>query len=156
MVGLYDWSGNNPLPPEILLLPTFLPIHPEKLWCHYRLVYSPMSYLYGNRWVGSITETVLELRIVLLPLPHDQVDWNKAQNLCEKVVMQHIHYGDENPHYVCIGALNKLTVIYWLSNDGRQLWDAAFAIQLIVATELAGDGKMNFGKAHDFIKSSQV
>ncbi|KAF3782543.1 Cycloartenol synthase [Nymphaea thermarum] len=28
VLGLYDWSGNNPLPPEIWLLPTFLPIHP--------------------------------------------------------------------------------------------------------------------------------
>jgi hypothetical protein len=25
---VFDWSGNNPLPPEIWLLPYILPIHP--------------------------------------------------------------------------------------------------------------------------------
>ncbi|KAK3010013.1 hypothetical protein RJ639_011016, partial [Escallonia herrerae] len=28
VLGVYEWSGNNPLPPEIWLLPYFLPIHP--------------------------------------------------------------------------------------------------------------------------------
>uniref|UniRef100_A0A803KQK9 Squalene cyclase N-terminal domain-containing protein n=1 Tax=Chenopodium quinoa TaxID=63459 RepID=A0A803KQK9_CHEQI len=27
ILGLYDWSGCNPMPPELLLLPTFLPMH---------------------------------------------------------------------------------------------------------------------------------
>ncbi|KAF3787557.1 putative squalene--hopene cyclase [Nymphaea thermarum] len=160
-----------------------------KWWCHCRLVYTPMSYLYGNRFVGPITETVLELRKELLPLPYDQVDWNKAQNLCAKedlyyphpliqdvlwaalhkivepflrhwpgsilrekalqTVMQHIYYEDENTHYVCIGVVNK-------GNNGGQLWDAAFAIQSIIATELVADCKMTLRKAHDFVKCSQV
>ncbi|KAL0742764.1 hypothetical protein Bca4012_084277 [Brassica carinata] len=28
VLGAYEWSGNNPLPPEIWLLPYFLPVHP--------------------------------------------------------------------------------------------------------------------------------
>ncbi|KAF3791566.1 Cycloartenol synthase [Nymphaea thermarum] len=28
VLGVYDWSGNNPLPPEIWLLPYFIPLHP--------------------------------------------------------------------------------------------------------------------------------
>ncbi|GMP93499.1 hypothetical protein CsSME_00043288 [Camellia sinensis var. sinensis] len=28
VLGVYEWSGNNPLPPEIWLLPYFFPIHP--------------------------------------------------------------------------------------------------------------------------------
>lgn len=28
MIGLYDWSGNNPIIPELWLVPHFLPIHP--------------------------------------------------------------------------------------------------------------------------------
>ncbi|KAF3787561.1 Cycloartenol Synthase [Nymphaea thermarum] len=188
VLGLYDWSGNNPLPPEIWLFPTFLPFHPGKLWCHCRMVYTPMSYLYGNRFVGPITETVLELRKELLPLPYDQVDWNKARNLCAKedlyyphpliqdvfwtalhkivepflmhwpgsvlrekalhTVMQHIHYEDENTHYVCIGVVNK-------GNNGGQVWDASLAIQSILATELVADCKTTLRKAHDFIKCSQ-
>ncbi|KAF3775945.1 Cycloartenol synthase [Nymphaea thermarum] len=29
VLGVYDWSGINPLPPEMWLLPYFLPFHPE-------------------------------------------------------------------------------------------------------------------------------
>ena len=28
VLGVFYWAGNNPLPPEIWLLPYFLPIHP--------------------------------------------------------------------------------------------------------------------------------
>ncbi|KAH0993595.1 hypothetical protein GBA52_005078 [Prunus armeniaca] len=28
VLGVYEWSGNNPLPPELWLLPYSLPIHP--------------------------------------------------------------------------------------------------------------------------------
>jgi len=28
VLGVYEWSGNNPLPPEIWLLPYMLPFHP--------------------------------------------------------------------------------------------------------------------------------
>ncbi|KAH0462639.1 hypothetical protein IEQ34_010214 [Dendrobium chrysotoxum] len=28
ILGIFDWSGNNPLPPEIWLLPYALPVHP--------------------------------------------------------------------------------------------------------------------------------
>jgi achilleol B synthase len=31
-IGVYDWSGNNPMIPEIWLVPRFLPIHPGKLF----------------------------------------------------------------------------------------------------------------------------
>ncbi|MCH2108114.1 MAG: squalene--hopene cyclase, partial [Polyangiaceae bacterium] len=50
LCGLYEWRGLNPLMPELWLLPTSLPIHPSKLWCHCRMVYLPMSYLYAERW----------------------------------------------------------------------------------------------------------
>ncbi|KAF5189360.1 Terpene cyclase/mutase family member [Thalictrum thalictroides] len=28
ILGLYDWSGCNPMPPEFWILPPFLPFHP--------------------------------------------------------------------------------------------------------------------------------
>ncbi|KAK3020176.1 hypothetical protein RJ639_046984 [Escallonia herrerae] len=33
VLGAYEWSGNNPLPPEMWLLPYFLPLHPGLLLC---------------------------------------------------------------------------------------------------------------------------
>ena len=28
VIGVYDWRGNNPVVPELWLVPRFLPIHP--------------------------------------------------------------------------------------------------------------------------------
>ncbi|KAF3787560.1 Cycloartenol Synthase [Nymphaea thermarum] len=91
VLGVIDWSGNNPIPPEAWLLPYFIPMHPGRMWCHTRLVHLPMSYLYGRRFVGRITITVLELRRELLLLPYEQVDWNGARNFCAKEDLNHSH-----------------------------------------------------------------
>lgn len=49
------------------------------------MVYLPMSYLYGKRFVGPITSTVLSLRKELFTVPYHEIDWNEARNLCAKV-----------------------------------------------------------------------
>lgn len=28
ILGVYEWSGTNPMPPEFWILPSFLPMHP--------------------------------------------------------------------------------------------------------------------------------
>ncbi|CAD5318258.1 unnamed protein product [Arabidopsis thaliana] len=91
VLGAFEWSGNNPLPPEIWLLPYFLPIHPGRMWCHCRMVYLPMSYLYGKRFVGPITSTVLSLRKELFTVPYHEVNWNEARNLCAKEDLYYPH-----------------------------------------------------------------
>ncbi|XP_072991104.1 cycloartenol synthase-like [Typha latifolia] len=91
VLGVFDWSGNNPLPPEIWLLPYSLPIHPGRMWCHCRMVYLPMSYIYGKRFVGPITSLVQSLRKELYTLPYHQIDWNKARNECAKEDLYYPH-----------------------------------------------------------------
>ena len=49
------------------------------------MVYLPMSYLYGKRFVGPITPTILSLRKELYNVPYHEIDWNEARNLCAKV-----------------------------------------------------------------------
>lgn len=56
-----------------------------RMWCHCRMVYLPMSYLYGKRFVGPITPTVLALRKELYTTPYHEIDWNQARNACAKV-----------------------------------------------------------------------
>ncbi|GJW27641.1 cycloartenol synthase, partial [Tanacetum coccineum] len=84
VLGAFELPRNNPLPPEMWLLPYFLPVHPGRMWCHCRMVYLPMSYLYGKRFVGRITSTVLALRNKLFTVPYHDIDWNEARNLCAK------------------------------------------------------------------------
>ncbi|KAJ0104723.1 hypothetical protein Patl1_19725 [Pistacia atlantica] len=39
---------------------------------------------------------------------------------------------------------------------GSQMWDAAFAIQAIISSNLVGEYGQTLGKAHEFVKASQV
>ncbi|CAN0924486.1 Cycloartenol synthase 2 [Linum grandiflorum] len=227
VLGVFEWSGNNPLPPEIWLLPYMLPIHPGRMWCHCRMVYLPMSYLYGKRFVGPITPTVLSLRKELFSVPYHEIDWNRARNECAKedlyyphpliqdllwgtlhnfvepilmawpgkklrekalrTTLEHIHYEDENTRYICIGPVNKVLNMLccwvedpnseafklhlpripdylWIAEDGMkmqgyngsQLWDASFAVQAIISTNLIEEYRSTLKKAHTFVKNSQV
>ncbi|KAJ9693196.1 hypothetical protein PVL29_012091 [Vitis rotundifolia] len=91
VLGAYEWSGNNPLPPEVWLCPYILPIHPGRMWCHCRMVYLPMSYIYGKRFVGPITPTIISLRKELYIVPYQEVDWNQARNQCAKEDLYYPH-----------------------------------------------------------------
>jgi hypothetical protein len=44
-----------------------------------------IAFLYGKKFVGPITPTILALRDELYSLPYDKIDWNKARNTCAKV-----------------------------------------------------------------------
>ncbi|CAL5210450.1 unnamed protein product [Lathyrus oleraceus] len=227
ILGVFDWLGNNPMPPEFWVLPSFLPIHPAKMWCYCRLVYMPMSYLYGKRFVGPITPLILQLREELHNQPYEKINWTKARHLCAKediyyphpliqdiiwdslyiftepllnrwpfnklvrkraleVTMKHIHYEDENSRYLTIGCVEKVLCMLacwvedpngdafkkhlarvpdylWVSEDGMtmqsfgsQEWDAGFAVQALLATNLIEEIKPTLTKGHDFIKKSQV
>ncbi|XP_058207857.1 lupeol synthase-like isoform X1 [Rhododendron vialii] len=226
VLGVYEWEGCNPMPPEFWLLPKFFPIHPGKMLCYCRLVYMPMSYLYGRRFVGPITTMVRSLRQELYTEPYHQINWNKARNTCAKedlyyphplvqdmvwgvlhhfaepvlmhwpfsklrekalgIAMEHVHYEDENSRYLCIGCVEKVLCLiacyvedpyseaykrhlaripdyFWLAEDGMkmqsfgcQMWDAAFANQAIIASDLVDEFATTLRKGHDFVKASQV
>ncbi|KAJ0034617.1 hypothetical protein Pint_26436 [Pistacia integerrima] len=103
-----------------------------------------------------------------------------------KVAIHHVHYEDENSQYLCIGCVEKVLCLvacwaedpkseaykrhlarlpdyYWIAEDGLkfqsfgcQLWDAAFAIQAIISSNLVGEYRQTLRKAHEFVKASQV
>lgn len=54
ILGLYGWEGMNPVPPELFLLPRWLPFHPDRLYCHTRAIYLGMANLYGWRFVADL------------------------------------------------------------------------------------------------------
>ena len=66
VLGVMDWSGLNSLCPEMWLLPKWLPFHPSKLWCHCRMVYLPMSYLFAKRARCTETDTFASFFILCL------------------------------------------------------------------------------------------
>ncbi|KAK6927765.1 Squalene cyclase, N-terminal [Dillenia turbinata] len=91
ILGVFDWSGSNPMPPEFWLLPSFLPMNPGKMWCYCRMVYMPMSYLYGKKFVGPITDLILQLREELYVQPYHKVNWRKVRHLCAKEDLYYPH-----------------------------------------------------------------
>ncbi|CAF1926178.1 hypothetical protein HID58_065063 [Brassica napus] len=91
ILGIYDWNGTNPMPPEIWLLPSWLPIHLGKTTCFCRLVYLVTSYFYGKRFVGPITPLILELREELYLQSYEEINWNRARSLYAKEDMYYPH-----------------------------------------------------------------
>jgi lanosterol synthase len=62
MLGLYEYSGVNPIPPELFLLPDSLPLHPNNYYCHTRYIYLGIAYLYGRRFRADLGPLTDELR----------------------------------------------------------------------------------------------
>ncbi len=80
LLNLYEYEGVNPLLPELWLLPESLPVHPSRLWCHCRMVYLPLSYLYGRHAKAELDDLALQLRRELYDEPYANVDWQAARH----------------------------------------------------------------------------
>jgi hypothetical protein len=46
------------------VLPYWLPIHPGRWWCHCRVVYLPMAFLYGKRYSAPLDSLLTDIREV--------------------------------------------------------------------------------------------
>jgi len=81
VLGLYSWKGLHPVPPETWLLPTWLPVHPSRLWCHSRMVYLPMAHLYGRRATVPQDPLLAAIRVELYAAtPWESVNWRAARD----------------------------------------------------------------------------
>jgi squalene/oxidosqualene cyclase-like protein len=90
VLGVYDWRGINSIPTEMWFLPHWLPFHPWKLWCHCRMVYLPMGYLYCIRATAPNIlddEVVMALRKELYPgsCNYDNINWNDYRQTCADI-----------------------------------------------------------------------
>lgn len=79
ILGVFDWRGNASLAPELWLLPRSFPLYPGRFWCHTRMVYLPMSYLFGVRFTHPLDDVTRALREELYTVPYDRVDWRAAR-----------------------------------------------------------------------------
>nr|XP_034931230.1 lupeol synthase-like [Populus alba] len=84
ILGLYEWAGCNPMPPEFWLLPSTSPINPGNLLDYCRLTYLPMAYLYGKKFVGPITPLILQIREEIYNEPYEKLNWRRFRHLCAK------------------------------------------------------------------------
>ncbi|CAL4988981.1 unnamed protein product [Urochloa decumbens] len=122
VLGVFDWSGNNPMPPELWLLPYYLPFHPGRMWSQCRSVYLPMSYIYGKRFVGPMTPLVLELRNELYKDSYSHIDWKKARNQCAK---EDLYYPHSLAQDILWATLHKFVEPFMMNWPGCKLREEA-------------------------------
>lgn len=222
LLGLYDYRGLNPIPPELWLVPYRLPIHPGRMWCHCRQVYLPASYLYGVRAQVPLEDDLRELRTELYDRPWADIDFaGHRDTLCEAdsytppspllrlvnqallayeqlpstplrkralaEVVRHIDYEDRVTQDIDIGPVNSVmnTICHhfrepgglrfrrgmaaleqylWDGHDGlkvqgynnSQLWDTAFTVQAMLATNQWEPHARTLERAHDFVRDNQI
>ncbi|KAJ7178394.1 terpene synthase [Mycena crocata] len=75
VLGCYEWEGVNPVPPELWLLPDWVPFHPGRWWIQTRMIFLAMSYLYRVRFQAEETTLILALRKELYTTPYHKLDW---------------------------------------------------------------------------------
>jgi len=85
VLGVYSYEGMNPLIPEMWLLPYWLPIHPGRFWCHCRMVYLPMCYIYGKKAVSKDNPLIRSLREELYVEPYESIDWTAQKWNCSQL-----------------------------------------------------------------------
>ncbi len=61
-LNLYRYEGINPILPQLWLLPRSMPGHPSGYYCHTRLIYLAMGYLYGVRFAAPVDDLISSLR----------------------------------------------------------------------------------------------
>ncbi|EJD47041.1 lanosterol synthase [Auricularia subglabra TFB-10046 SS5] len=105
VLNVYDWEGQNPIPPELWLLPEWMPMHPHRWWVQARAVYIPMSYLYGRRFRGEATPLVLSLREELYTQKYRTIDWPAQRNNIAAIDLY-------SPHTALLKVLNFASGIY--------------------------------------------
>jgi lanosterol synthase len=80
LLGLYPWAGVQPILPELWLLPDAAPMHPRRLYCHMRLIYLGLSYLYGSKFVVPMDRTLAEIRRELYPEGYDERSFKRFRD----------------------------------------------------------------------------
>ncbi|KAJ1927549.1 hypothetical protein EC988_010228, partial [Linderina pennispora] len=79
-LGVYEWEGMNPLPPEPLLLPSVLPLNPGNWWVHTRAVFVAMCYTYSLKRSMPLNDLTRSLRQELYDQPYEQIDWRAQRD----------------------------------------------------------------------------
>lgn len=125
VLGVYSWDGMNPLPPEMWLLPhsklTGIGFaHPGRFWCHCRMVYLPMSYIYACRGTSKDTTLTAALREELYPCPYDSIDWNAARSQCAKEDLYYPHPLVQDMVWWALYQVEPLLMNSWLRKKAMQ------------------------------------
>ncbi|CAI4214776.1 unnamed protein product [Parascedosporium putredinis] len=127
VLGLVKWEIVNPVPPEIWLLPDWVPIAPWRWWIHIRMVFLPMSYVYSKKWVCEETDVIKELKNELFVEPWAEINWDGNRNSISDMDNYH-------PKTWLLNVANWFLVKVWnpyLRTDRIKNWAEAWTSELV-------------------------
>ncbi|PHH65633.1 hypothetical protein CDD81_1719 [Ophiocordyceps australis] len=106
IIGIADWDIVNPVPPELWLLPDWMPFAPWRWWVHIRQVFLPMGYLYSKRWSAPETPLIRALREEMFVQPYADIKWARHRNSISAV-------DNDYPKTWLLNTANWLIVNVW-------------------------------------------
>ncbi|MCJ1434287.1 Lanosterol synthase (Oxidosqualene--lanosterol cyclase) [Xylographa pallens] len=80
VLGVMEWSAVNPVPPELWLLPDWVPIAPWRWWVHMRQVFLPVSHIYSKRYSYPLNSLTRQLREELYIQSYDSINFASHRN----------------------------------------------------------------------------
>lgn len=82
ILNVYSWEGVDPIPPELIFLPDWVPFSLGRTWCHSRVIAIPFSYFYGQRWAAPLFPVTKALREELYLDAYDSIPWRQYRGAC--------------------------------------------------------------------------
>ena len=107
VLGVMQWDIVNPVPPELWLLPDWVPIAPWRWWIHMRQVFLPMSFIWSRKFVGPETALVRQLRDELFVQPYETIDFASHRNSISPADNYH-------PKTWVLNLINLLLIWIWI------------------------------------------
>ncbi|KAJ9110722.1 hypothetical protein QFC20_002763 [Naganishia adeliensis] len=107
ILNAYEWEGVSPIPPELWLLPEWVPFHPWR-WSgrsNTRPPDIPLGYLYGSKFKGPLTPLVEQIRQEIYTTPYASIDFSLHRNNIHPVDMY-------CPHHPVLDVLNTVLATY--------------------------------------------
>ncbi len=106
VLGVCKWEIVNPVPPELWLLPDWVPIAPWRWWIHMRMVFLGMSYIWSKKWQCEETDVIRALRQELFVEPWESIRWAANRNTIAPI-------DNYNPKSWILSAVNWVLVNVW-------------------------------------------
>ncbi|KAE8675762.1 putative LRR receptor-like serine/threonine-protein kinase [Hibiscus syriacus] len=132
------------MPPEFWLLPSSLPMHPAKMWCYCRMVYMPMSYLYGGYLLSTYMYAYLTANH-LVPLNGIDHGWQVPDSTAEGLkccllmsMFPEEIVGEKMEPQQLYDAVNAILSLQ-RKNGGVAVWEPAGAQEWLEVSALAID-----------------
>ncbi|CAL8584248.1 Lanosterol synthase (Oxidosqualene--lanosterol cyclase) [Xanthoria parietina] len=106
VLGCMEPEAVNPVPPELWLLPDWVPFAPWRWWIHIRQVYLPMSYIVSKGFRCTSTPLTRQLREEIYTQPYSSINFASHRNSISPTDNYH-------PKTMLLNIFNQLLVNIW-------------------------------------------